>query len=63
MVKNLPANAGDIREDMLEEGIASHSSILAEESYRQRSHRVTKTWTRLKQLNMHAFTETPYQGS
>ena len=63
VVKNLPANAGDIREDTLEEGIESHSSILAEESHRQRSHRVTKTWTRLKQLNTHAFTETPYQGS
>ena len=37
MVKNLPANAGDIRdsvrslgqEDPLEEGLATHSSILA----------------------------------
>ena len=37
MVKNLPANAGDIevwvqslgREDLLEEGMAIHSSILA----------------------------------
>ena len=37
MVKNLPANAGDIemqvrslgREDPLEEGMATHSSILA----------------------------------
>ena len=37
MVKNLPANAGDVRymdlipgsEDPLEEGMAAHSSILA----------------------------------
>ena len=37
MVKNLPANAGDIRdmglipglEDSLEEGMATHSSVLA----------------------------------
>ena len=37
MVKNLPANAGDVRdadlipgwEDSLEEGMATHSSILA----------------------------------
>ena len=37
VVKNLPANAGDIRdmglipgwEDLLEEGMATHSSILA----------------------------------
>ena len=37
MVKNLPANAGDVRdadlipgwEDSLEEGIATHSSVLA----------------------------------
>ena len=37
MVKNLPANAGDVRnvgsilgwEDPLEEGIATHSSVLA----------------------------------
>ena len=37
MVKNLPANAGDIevwvqslgREDLLEEGMAIHSSVLA----------------------------------
>ena len=51
MVKNLPANAGDIRdaglipgwEDPAEEGMATHSSILAqripwtEESGRQQS--------------------------
>ena len=35
MVKNLPANAGDVRdarlipEDPLEEGMATHSSVLA----------------------------------
>ena len=45
MVKNLPANAGDIRdagsilsrEDPLEEEMATHSSVLARESHGQRS--------------------------
>ena len=45
MVKNPPANAGDAREtgliprleDSLEEGTATHSSILAGEFYGQRS--------------------------
>ena len=45
LVKNLPATAGDIRdmgsilgwEDPLEEGMATHFSILAGESYGQRS--------------------------
>ena len=45
LVKNLPANAGDIRdmgsimgwEDPLEEGMATQFSILAGESYGQRS--------------------------
>ena len=44
-VKNLPANAGDIRDlcsisgsgRSLEEGMAAHSSILALESHGQRS--------------------------
>ena len=67
MIKNLPANAGNVRdvssipglEDPLEEGIATHYSILA--------WRITRTeisgelqpiglqsWTRLKQLSTHA---------
>ena len=45
MVNNLPANAGDIRgvvlilggEDPLEEGMTTHSNILAGESHGQRS--------------------------
>ena len=41
VVKNLPPNGGDIRslgwEDPLEEGMATHSSIPAGESHRQRS--------------------------
>ena len=42
MVKNLPANAGDMvqslgQEDLLEEEMATHSSILPGESHGQRS--------------------------
>ena len=45
VVKNLPANAGDrrdagsilSREDPLEEEMATHSSVLAQESHGQRS--------------------------
>ena len=45
MVKNLPANAGDVemrvqslgQEDPLEEGTATHSSVLAWRSQGQRS--------------------------
>ena len=65
VVKNLPVNSGDLRdsglipgwEDPLEEGTATHPSVLAwripwtEEAT---VHRVTKSWTRLKQLSMHA---------
>ena len=46
-------------EDPLEEGIATHSSILAwrmpmdREAWRAIVHRVTKSRTRLKQLSMH----------
>ena len=63
-VKNLLANAGDIKmwvrslgwEDPLEEGMATHSSILAwrilwTEKPGGLVHEVTKTWTRLKPLN------------
>ena len=62
MVKNLPAGAGDLRdaglipdwEDPLEEGVATHSSILAWRIPIDRGawwvtvHRVTKSWTRLR---------------
>ena len=69
MVKNLPANAGDIRdlglipgqEDPLEKGMATHSSIHARRTHGQRSlmgcivHSVARSWTRLNDLTrMHA---------
>ena len=64
VVKNLPANAGDVRdvgsipgwEDSLEEGMATHSKILAwripwtEEPGGLQSHRVTKSHTQLSDL-------------
>ena len=63
MVRNLPANAGDTcsvpREDPLEKGVATNSSVLTwripwtEEPGRLQSIGVTKSWTRLKQLSMH----------
>ena len=65
MVKNLPARAGDVRdegsiprsEDPLEEGMATHSSILAWGIAMDRGawgatvHRVARSWTRLKGLS------------
>ena len=64
MVKNLPANAGDMKcmfnpwvAKILEEGMATHSSILAwripstEEPGGYKSHGVTKSWTWLKWLS------------
>ena len=68
VVKNLPANAGDIRdvgsipgrEDPLEEGMATHSSILAwrilwtEEPGRLQSIE-SQNWTWLKQLSTHMY--------
>ena len=66
VVKNLPANAGDMRdirslgqEDPLEEEMATHSSILAwripwTEEPDELVHIVTKSQTRLKQLSRHA---------
>ena len=68
MVKKLPANAGDVRdtgsipevrEDLLEEGMATHSSILAwritwtEEPGRLYSPLGRKDLERLKRLNTH----------
>ena len=55
MVKNPPANAGDLGlnlgwEDPLEEEMAPHSSILAWRIPRTEDpdrHRVTKSWTQL----------------
>ena len=65
-VKNLPANAGRYetqiqsldQEDPLEEGTATHSSILAWEipwtEEPDTVHRVAKSQTQLKRLSMHA---------
>ena len=65
VVKNLPARAGDVRdvcliagwEDLLEEGMATHSSILAwripwTEDWWATVHTVAKNWTQLKQLSI-----------
>ena len=58
MVKNLPANAGEIRDmSSIKEEMATHSSILAwripwtEQTERATVHGVTKSWTRLKRLS------------
>ena len=74
MVKNPPANAGDIRATgsipgsgrSLEEGVATHSSILSwripldRGTWRSIVHRVAKSWIRLKQLSMHTHTMYTY---
>ena len=56
-------------EDPLEEGTATHASVLAlriswtEEPRRQATvHRVTKSWTRQKQLHTHTNTHTHTHG-
>ena len=68
VVKNPPANVGDMeiqvrspgRDDLLEKGMATHSSILAwripmdREAWGATVCGVTKSRTRLKQLSMHA---------
>ena len=65
MVKNPPANAGDIKdpglipgqEDPLEESTAMHSSVLAwripmdRGAWQATVHVVTKSWTQLKPLS------------
>ena len=67
-VKNLPANAGDTRdmvqplgwEDPLEEGMATHSSIVAwripmdRGAWRVTVHRIAKHQIQLKRLSKHA---------
>ena len=54
VVKNLPARAGDVRdvcliagwEDLLEEGMATHSSILAWEiTWREEPGRLQSIWS------------------
>ena len=68
VVKNPPTNAGDVRdagsvcrEDPLEEGMATYSSILAwrvpwteEPGGLQRVQRVAKSWTQLKRFSTNA---------
>ena len=67
VVKNSPANAGDIRDAGLIPGLRrssgggqGNSSILAwripidREAWWATVHRVIKTWTRLKHLSTHA---------
>ena len=77
VVKNLPANAGNVRdvvqslgwEDPLEEGMVTHSSILAwkismdREAWRTTAHRVAESWTWLKQLNTHVHDEQSGYGN
>ena len=68
MVKNLPTNAGDIRdtggslgwEDPLEKGMATHSTILAwriptdRRAWQATVHGVAKSQIQLKQWSMYA---------
>ena len=68
MVKNSPANAVDRRdagsipgwEDPLEEGMETHSSMLAWKNPMVRGawqatvHKVTKSWILLKRVSMHS---------
>ena len=68
MVKNTPANAVDRRdagsipgwEDPLEEGMITHSSMLAWKNPMVRGawqatvHKVTKSWILLKRVSMHS---------
>ena len=71
VVKNLPVNTGDIeiwvqflgREDPLEEGVATHSNLLAwripsspRGAWQAIVHGVAKSRTQLKQLSMHSDT-------
>ena len=70
MVKNLPANAGDIRdlvqslgqEDLLEEGMATYCSVLAWRIHGQKSLAGYRAWghkesDRVKQLSTHPHSE------
>ena len=62
MVKNLPADAGDVRdavqslgwEDILEEFMATHSNSLAWRIPGTEGivHRVTESWTQLNRLSL-----------
>ena len=69
MIKNLPAKQERWvqslgREDPVEEGMATHSNILAwripwTEESEAIVYRVAKSWTRLKQLSMHTLSTVP----
>ena len=68
MVKNLPANAGDVRDKGLIPGSGRSpggghgnplqysclENTMGREAWWSTVHRVTKSWTQLKQLSMHA---------
>ena len=72
MVKNLPVNAGDIREvsSIPEVGgspgrghgnpllYACLENLMDSRAWWATAHRVTKSWTRLKQLGTHTHTHT-----
>ena len=56
------------REDPLQEGMATHSSILAWENSMDREawqaivHGVTKSWTQLNRVSMHTLMRTAMHG-
>ena len=72
MVKNPPANAGDLRDSgsipglgrTPEDGMATHPSILAWRIRMDRGvwqatvHGISKSWTRLKRLSIHTHVDT-----
>ena len=72
MIKNLPANAGDIRDTYSipksgrsPEGgngnplqFACQENPMDKEAWRATVHRVAESWTRLKRLSTHAHTHT-----
>ena len=73
MAKNLPANAGDIRDMGLiagsgrcpEGGHGNPHQYSCLENPMDRAcivHRVTKSWTRLRQLHTHTHTHNPVQN-
>ena len=75
MVKNLTANAGDIRHRfdtwVRKSPKERHGDLLQyfylenpmdRGDWRAIDHRVTKSWTQLKQLSMQALSKTPIQG-
>ena len=67
MVKNPPANVGDLvqsldQEDPLEKGMATHSSILARESHGQRSLVGCSPGGRKESKHTHTHTERAVDG-